>query len=149
MVVLIWGSFETEGKILIEDGGSYIYDKLSDAVLAPVTQSGLSENTVPLSDTEYVVKSGDSLSKIAEIYDITAEKLKVYNDIEDEYKLSIGQIIKIPPDYYTLPENSPIQDNNATEPSDTGDKANLQVQENLSESSGDADTSAYTAQTHQ
>ncbi len=53
------------------------------------TSSGKVEQT-------YTVKLGDTLSKIAEKYGTTHQKLASYNGIADPNKISVGQVIKIP-----------------------------------------------------
>lgn len=44
----------------------------------------------------YTVKSGDTLSDIANAYDMTSKELADYNGISDPNSLQIGQKIKIP-----------------------------------------------------
>ncbi len=46
--------------------------------------------------TVYTVKSGDTLSGIANSYDLTSQELADYNNISDVHSLQIGQKIKIP-----------------------------------------------------
>lgn len=48
------------------------------------------------SDIEYVVKRGDTLSKIAKTYGTTYQVLVAYNGIANPNALKVGQIIKIP-----------------------------------------------------
>lgn len=45
----------------------------------------------------YTIQYGDYLSKIAELYDTTVERLVAYNNIADPDSIDVGQIIKIPP----------------------------------------------------
>jgi LysM repeat protein len=47
-------------------------------------------------ETDYTVKPGESLWAIAQNYHISLKELSKINNLEDEEKLSIGQIIKIP-----------------------------------------------------
>lgn len=47
-------------------------------------------------EINYVVKKGDTLTKIANKYNTTYQKLASYNNIKDPNKIYIGQIIKIP-----------------------------------------------------
>lgn len=49
-----------------------------------------------ISDINYVVKKGDTLSGIASKYKTTYQKLASYNKISNPNKIYIGQIIKIP-----------------------------------------------------
>lgn len=55
------------------------------------------QETPPIEETEqsYVVKSGDSLYKIANTYHITVDDLKKYNQLTTNI-LSVGQVLKIP-----------------------------------------------------
>lgn len=46
----------------------------------------------------YVVKSGDTLSTIANVYKTTLSKITEVNGIKDPSKISVGQMIKIPVD---------------------------------------------------
>ena len=43
-----------------------------------------------------MVKKGDTLTKIANKYNTTYQKLASYNNLKDPNKIYIGQIIKIP-----------------------------------------------------
>lgn len=47
-------------------------------------------------EINYVVKKGDTLTKIANKYNTTYQKLASYNNLKDPNKIYIGQIIKIP-----------------------------------------------------
>jgi murein DD-endopeptidase MepM/ murein hydrolase activator NlpD len=47
-------------------------------------------------ETDYTVKPGESLWTIAQNYHVSLRELSTINNLEDEEKLSIGQIIKIP-----------------------------------------------------
>ena len=53
-------------------------------------------------EVNYVVKKGDTLSKIASNYNTTYQKLANYNNINNPNKIYPGQIIKIPSDSNTL-----------------------------------------------
>lgn len=46
--------------------------------------------------TEYIVKSGDTLSGIANAHDMTSAELAKYNNLTDTESLQIGQKLKIP-----------------------------------------------------
>lgn len=46
--------------------------------------------------TTYTVKKGDTLSKIANKYGTTYQKLATYNGISNPNKINVGQVIKIP-----------------------------------------------------
>lgn len=55
-----------------------------------------SSTPVTSADEVYVVKSGDTLSKIAAKYGTTYQKLAAYNNIANPNIISVGQNIKIP-----------------------------------------------------
>jgi LysM repeat protein len=58
--------------------------------VAPVTQ------TVPVTGTTYVVKKGDTLSKIAKTYGTTVKAIMALNsNIADADKISVGQVIRV------------------------------------------------------
>ncbi len=84
------------------------------------------EDTTPPTDetqpTEHTVISGDTLSSIASKYNTTVAKLAAYNNIENVNKIKIGDVIKIPPYDYVMPEttDTPQQTEEGTEPSKTG-----------------------------
>lgn len=54
----------------------------------------------------YVVKKGDTLSKIASMYGTTYQQLAKDNGIADPNKISVGQSIRIPLDKHSLPASS-------------------------------------------
>ncbi len=55
----------------------------------------VSGNSEPVDDNYYIVKSGDSLYKIANMFDISVNELKSLNNLSSNL-LSIGQKLKIP-----------------------------------------------------
>ncbi len=57
-------------------------------------------------NTVYQVKSGDTLSKIAEKFNITIEALAAYNNIENTDNIQVGAILRIPPKDYVPPVSS-------------------------------------------
>lgn len=75
--------------------------------LPPATTT--TTTTIPVSDLEagtrspveqiYTVRAGDSISKIAELHDITMEQLVNYNSWSDglNHFLRVGDLVKIPP----------------------------------------------------
>lgn len=60
------------------------------------------EEIKPINDTIYTVKRGDTLSKIASLYNTTYQKLAEYNNIKNPNIISIGQLIKIPGNKFNL-----------------------------------------------
>ncbi len=57
----------------------------------------------------HTVESGETLSKIVEIYNTTSKRIAVYNEITDPNSIQVGQKIKIPPAEWVLPETSTSQ----------------------------------------
>ena len=43
----------------------------------------------------YPVKSGDTISRIASKFDISAQEIKEWNEIEDLSKIFPGQVLKL------------------------------------------------------
>ncbi len=143
-----WGSAAWKNA-KIEDGGSYTYGEVKaeqeenpteDEKETPDTTEK-TDTTEPPAETgkteldpeKYTVKSGDSLGKIADLYGTSATKLAAYNGIEDPSKIYPGQVIKIPPADWKIPETTteettpPVTEPEATEskpsetePSETG-----------------------------
>ncbi len=80
-----------------------------------------------ISSTQYVVQSGDTLSKIAGLYGESVNRLQVYNNIENSSQIYPGQVIKIPPADWKIPETTtegttpPVTEPESTEtkPSET------------------------------
>jgi LysM repeat protein len=54
----------------------------------------------------YVVQVGDTLWDVAEIFDISVEKLAAYNDIDDISIVNVGRELKIPPADWVMPPKS-------------------------------------------
>ncbi len=80
-----------------------------------VTDPATTEDTTPpsttepedtLNPTEYTVKKGDTLDGISKLYGISKERLIAYNDIENPSLIYAGQIIKIPPADWKIPETT-------------------------------------------
>jgi LysM repeat protein len=57
--------------------------------------------------TTYVVKPGDTLLAIANLFERSVKAISVYNDITDPTSLRVNQEIKIPPASYTPPPPTP------------------------------------------
>ena len=92
--VLEINGYANGGKLKFNDGGdkkdianlnsAFLYQPETETVEEPVV-----ENT-------YTVKQGDSLSKIANNFNLPLELLKKENPMDDYNRISIGQSLKIP-----------------------------------------------------
>ena len=82
------------GDILLGSGHTAIV--LSDGSGATDKPETYQTTTSNASDGVYVVKSGDTLSKIAAKYGTTYQKLAAYNNISNPSLIRVGQVIKIP-----------------------------------------------------
>lgn len=60
-----------------------------------IGQKLIVSNNIPSSNSEYIVKSGDNLYKIAQKFNTTVNKIKDLNNLNKD-TLSIGQVLKIP-----------------------------------------------------
>ncbi len=143
-----WGSAAWKNT-KIKDGGSYVYGEegteqtdppvedtdTSDTTDTPdVTEepdtTDAPETTEPPSDTKtdetkldpekYTVKSGDTLDKIARLYNTTVKRLAAYNNIEDLSLIYAGQVIKIPPADWKIPESTTPPETKPAETEPTG-----------------------------
>lgn len=63
-------------------------------------------------EIDYAVKPGESLWTIAQNYQVSLKELSNMNDLENEEKLSIGQIIKIPLGGRTIDDTKKVNDEN-------------------------------------
>ena len=81
----LWGNGE-ERKNKLESAG-YSYEEIQKKVNAQLSKTKI---------VQYIVKKGDTLSKIATMYKVPYQELANYNKIVDINKIYIGQIIKIP-----------------------------------------------------
>lgn len=83
----------------VNDSGTFMSGVYGwvDADDVSVVLSQSTTNTTAVSTEEvYVVKSGDTLSKIAAKYNLTYQKLAEYNNISNPQVIYVGQKIKIP-----------------------------------------------------
>jgi LysM repeat protein len=73
--------------------------------LPPTTAAPAS--TATTTPQEYIVQSGDSLTKIAKMFGVTVASLVALNAIADPDKITEGQRIKIPPPTTTTAPGTP------------------------------------------
>lgn len=78
----------------VNDAGTFVSGVYGWVDAADV--SAISTSKPASTDEVYVVKSGDTLSKIAAKYGTTYQKLAAYNNIANPNIISVGQKIKIP-----------------------------------------------------
>ncbi|MEI6055705.1 MAG: LysM peptidoglycan-binding domain-containing protein [Lentisphaerota bacterium] len=64
---------------------------------SPVTQ------TAPVSLVKYTVKKGDSLWKVAKMFDVSVNELAAYNNIDPKSSVKVGQSLQIPPAGLAVP----------------------------------------------
>ena len=83
----------------VNDAGSFIsgvYGWVDAADVSSISIQSTTTQTTVSTDEVYVVKSGDTLSKIASKYNTAYQKLAEYNNISNPNVISVGQKIKIP-----------------------------------------------------
>lgn len=84
---------ETAQKRRASYGQKY-YDKYASKEVADTKDDSASTT----GDQVYIVKAGDTLSKIAKEFKTTYQKIAKHNGISNPNKISVGQTIKIPSD---------------------------------------------------
>ncbi len=115
------------------------------------TAEETTEAVTTLDPSQYTVKAGDTLSEIAEMYGISAEKLAAYNNISDINEIVVGKVIKIPPKGYVIPETTTAGTTAVpeTEPekTDTVTETEAETVTEPAETSTDTETDDVTAET--
>ena len=66
------------------------------AVETTVETTVVTTTTIPYDPVYYTVKSGDSLFRIAETYQVSMEELMVLNGITNPDKVYAGQVLQLP-----------------------------------------------------
>jgi peptidoglycan endopeptidase LytE len=66
-------------------------------------QSNVSNAKIPFGSTTYIVKSGDSLTKIARMHGISLSSLMIANNMNGGTIIRLGQVITIPPADESIP----------------------------------------------
>ncbi len=108
----VWGSHPsavTAEEIInaaAEDTGKNAADEIDSSVISDAPSSDSDEPAEDQTDVNgsYTVQPGDTLSAIADKCNTTAEKLAAYNGITDANSIRVGQIIKIPPEDWEIPD---------------------------------------------
>lgn len=102
-VIVEYGFIDNEADLAkIQNNYQKYVDAVVDAVIA--TKNGETITANPLEGT-YVVKSGDSLYKIAAQYATTVNELKALNNLTTN-NLSVGQVLKVPTNTSQIEENT-------------------------------------------
>lgn len=70
-----------------------------------------SGGTNTVNTVEYVVKGGDTLSKIARMYNTSVQELARFNNIQNVNIINVGQVIKIPTSNNTTSNNTTSNNN--------------------------------------
>lgn len=99
--VLVEGGFmdsNIDYKVITSDAGQTAYAKaVAEGLIEFLNlKKKTKPTTTPSSETVYVVKKNDNLTKIASMYGTTYLKLAEYNKIKAPYTIYVGQKIKIP-----------------------------------------------------
>ncbi len=99
-ITSVWGTYT--GKRIIDGRCTYgtVIDTKDNADKNDEQPSAIAEQT---DDGVYTVKSGDTLSGIADKYKTTVEKLKAYNNLTSD-TIQVGQKLNIPPADYEIPK---------------------------------------------
>ncbi len=107
------GSTHTHGtvSVTVENSSSDKEDETTEPS-ADTTEDTTTEETttteteLTIAPTQYVVQSGDTLDKIAKLYNTTAAILQAYNNIEDANYIRAGDTIMIPPAGWQIPDTT-------------------------------------------
>jgi LysM repeat protein len=76
--------------------------------VAQASETAAEPTTAPSpTPRSYTVKSGDSLIRIAQRYNVTVDNIGCYNNLTNVNSLQIGQVLLIPPPDYACPAASP------------------------------------------
>ncbi len=118
-ITAVWGTYAGDGKISTEytygnakeippaDEKDETTEPPADTTDDTTTEETTTTETEPTLDpTQYTVQSGDSLGKIADLYGVSVERLQAYNSIENPSLIYRGQVIKIPPADWKIPETT-------------------------------------------
>ena len=82
---------------------------------APETATPTETTPVETIPGTYTVRSGDTLVSIATKLGTTVEALAAYNEIDDANKITVGQVLNIPPVDYVVPADATTSDEDEDE----------------------------------
>ena len=94
-----WGTYAKP------DGEALIGNSEGDIAVIHLNTRAEETQTYRLTEAEqsYTIKQGDTLTKIAQMYDTKVGVLSTYNNIANPDEIQAGAILKIPPASYTIP----------------------------------------------
>jgi LysM repeat protein len=95
--------FLLPGFLSNHGGGGGGHRETPTAVAEATVTEGPPTPTPAPTPKSYTVKSGDSLTKIAQRFAVTIENLGCYNSLANLNALQIGQVLLIPPPDYACP----------------------------------------------
>jgi len=84
-------------------GQEIMMSKSQTSNLGSDLQSNEPTATIPVGSTTYIVKSGDSLTKIARMHGISLSSLMIANNMNGGTIIKLGQVITIPPAEESIP----------------------------------------------
>ncbi|KGX91848.1 LysM peptidoglycan-binding domain-containing protein [Pontibacillus marinus] len=101
-----YGTFE-KGKTfrILRHDGVYYRVELNTGEQVYIHENGMKEIEKPKETSTYVVKSGDVLWKIAQMYDVTVDQIVKENNLDPNDYLKIGQTLTIPTSKKPIPFN--------------------------------------------
>ena len=103
---------------------------VTDPTETDATAEEPANETPPLQDGVYTVRTGDTLGQIAFIYGISVEDLMAANNLTNPDVLDVGQQLTIPdPGFAETADNTPPADDTATEdpPADTASEEQIHI----------------------
>lgn len=103
----VWGSLPTGTAEYLHHTDN-VTDPIPDNGDTPTQSDPTGQPSEPTEGT-YTVQSGDTLSSIAESFHTTADKIAAYNNITDKGDIKAGQVLRIPPEDYVIPETTAPQ----------------------------------------
>ena len=111
-----WGTSSYYGY---ESANNDLYVTHGETFIIPVNgkvPGGNTESSTPSAEQTHTVAVGENLTKIANLYGTTPERIAAYNKISDPNTIRPGSTVKIPPADWVLPAGYEMQ---TTKPAET------------------------------